>query len=362
MTKKLLAVFLAFVLCFGMFGCEEDTIVDRKSEISVTEKSTFTPSVTETAETEPSSPTPGDTETTVPVSDEDISGESSPILYKVTDTNGNVLWLFGSIHVGREDYYPLPDYVLDAFESSDALAVEFDTVSFENDLGSQIKALQMLMYTDGTTIKDHISAEVYSRAVEILEENTIYNSMMDYYLPSLWANFIDNCAYEKIGANSELGIDLHFIERAMDCNKEILEIESAEFQFGMLGGFSEELQVCLLEGSIESYEYLDEMKEEVNVMMDLWASGDEKKFSEYLNSEEDIADPQEALLYKEYNDAMMVSRNAEMTKYAENALKSGKEVFICVGAAHIVGDGAIAEELRLLGYTVERVKRDRNMT
>ena len=45
-----------------------------------------------------------------------------------------------------------------------------------------------------------------------------------------------------------------------------------------------------------------------------------------------------------------------MTDFAEDALASGKEVFICVGAAHIVGDGAMAQLLAQRGYTVTLVK------
>ena len=61
-------------------------------------------------------------------------------------------------------------------------------------------------------------------------------------------------------------------------------------------------------------------------------------------------------LYEEYNKAMIVDRNKGMTEYAEQALKSGKEIFICVGAAHVVGKGAMAEQLRDLGYTVEVIR------
>ena len=69
----------------------------------------------------------------------------------------------------------------------------------------------------------------------------------------------------------------------------------------------------------------------------------------------EFADEEEAALYAEYNDKLIVQRNATMTEYAEEALLSGEEIFICVGAAHIVGQGAIAENLRELGYTVEIV-------
>ena len=45
-----------------------------------------------------------------------------------------------------------------------------------------------------------------------------------------------------------------------------------------------------------------------------------------------------------------------MTDFAEDALASGDEVFICVGAAHVVGEGAMADLLAKRGYTVTLVK------
>jgi uncharacterized protein YbaP (TraB family) len=46
-----------------------------------------------------------------------------------------------------------------------------------------------------------------------------------------------------------------------------------------------------------------------------------------------------------------------MADYAEEAVESGKEVFICVGAAHVVGEGAMADLLEERGYKVELVKK-----
>ena len=45
-----------------------------------------------------------------------------------------------------------------------------------------------------------------------------------------------------------------------------------------------------------------------------------------------------------------------MTDYAEKALQTDKDVFICVGAAHIVGDGAIVDLLCERGYEVTKEK------
>ena len=115
------------------------------------------------------------------------------------------------------------------------------------------------------------------------------------------------------------------------------------------------LQVLLLEMVIEGYEQ-DLLIPEIEEMVTLWGEGDEARFAAYLNSEEEMESETEALLYQEYVDTMIVRRNEAMTQYAVEALQSGEEIFICVGAAHIVGEGAMAENLRELGYTVEIVK------
>lgn len=280
----------------------------------------------------------------------------TPLLYRVTDEQGHILWLFGSIHVGLDSYYPLPDYVLDAFDGSDALAVELDIMKVEWNFVQQTQLLQLLLYTDGSTISDHLPAETYTRAVEILTENEMYNESFDYYMPAFWWSTVESLSYEKMGAQASLGIDRHLLKRARNDGKPVREIESAEFQYAMMANFSSQLQQLLLESAIYSYDNLDAASVDLQDMMRLWAEGDEAAFGAYLNQEEQIDDPVEAELYREYNDSLVISRNLTMTEYAEAALASGEEIFICVGAAHIVGEVAIAENLRQLGYQVEIVK------
>lgn len=292
------------------------------------------------------------TESTTP--DESIL---SPLLYKVTDKNDNILWLFGSIHVGTEDFYPLPDYVLDAMDESDSLAVEADIVAFETDFAQQLKALIQLVYTDGTKINDVITEELYNESVEILKESGLYVSHLDMYMPILWSNFIDNAAIIKTGVNAELGIDRHLINRAKEKGLSIKEIESAVFQYGMLAGFSTELQVTLLEASVEAYKDPEANKNDMNELIDLWARGDEARLTEELTAPAEAESPEEEKLCDEYNYAMLTARNKSMTEFAEDSLSSGETVFICVGAAHLVGGDGIVNSLRSLGYTVEIVKQ-----
>ena len=210
--KRLLALLLAVLMCFVMISCKKETNSDDK-KAAKSEKTEISKSATVT-----------------------------PLLYRVTDEKDNVIWLFGSIHVGREDYYPLPDYVQNAFEDADSLAVEVDIVEFEKDVDGQYNALSPLIYNDGTKIYNHISQSLYEKAVDILKEYGSYFSSFDYYRPVFWSSMIDSLLIEQLGGDAELGIDIHLIDAAYKAKKEVVEIESAEFQYKMLADFEEEAQ------------------------------------------------------------------------------------------------------------------------
>lgn len=366
MMKKLTALLLALLMCFTLCACSADkdengTTAESTTLSDVGSQETTQAETTEPLTTEgenPTLPTEDVTLPTEPVIDLPIVDEEgiTPLLYKVTDASGNVIWLFGSIHVGKEEFYPLPDYVMDAYNSSDALAVEANVADIGDNTAALMQSMKSLLYTDGTTIKDHISEETYNAAVEVLENAGLYNALMDYYCPAMWWSLIESAMILETDVDTELGIDMYFLSLADDEDKEIREIESVAFQYGMLAEFSDELQEALLESSVENADKTELYALSLNMLMDLWAKGDEENFSAYLSASDEASGGMSAELYDEYSTAMITDRNKNMTDYAVDALASGEEVFICVGAAHVVGDGAIADNLRELGYTVETVR------
>lgn len=283
------------------------------------------------------------------------SATSTPLLYKVTDGDGDVIWLFGSIHVGRPEFYPLPDYVLEAYDSADSIGFEFDVIAYQADVQLQVESLSAMLYRDGTTIRDHISAQLYEDAVAVMTEGGIYNEMMDYYHPVIWSSMIDSALVERSGGQTDLGVDMHLLQKAHDEGKPVEELESAKFQMDMLGSFSKELQIILLESSVAAFGDLEAAKKELNGMLDAWLQGDPDLVESAFSDDTSDMDSQEAELYTEFSQAMITDRNLSMTDYAEAALEAGREVFICVGAAHIVGEGAMADLLAQRGYTVEIV-------
>jgi len=370
--KRILSILLSIIILSSFSACNnnsEDNNATISPSSSTEEHNNTSPSSTpdetssstkEHNNTSPSSaPDETSSTTAIPSTDspeaEDNKG-ISPLLYKVTDDKNNTIWLFGSIHVGKDYFYPLPDYVLDAYNNSDALAVEADMVAYEADTDAQMRDAYKLIYLDGTTIKDHLPEETYKKGVETLTEMGVYSEFLDYCIPYLWVSEIQNYLTEKAGLDYKLGIDMHLLNDAYENNKEIIEIESAEFQNNMMANFSEELQAVLLEDMLEAYDYPDLYKKDMETLLKFWELGKEKLLAKYLNAEGEYESAQEEALYKEYDEEMVVKRNLSMTNFAEDALLSGKEVFICVGAAHVVGEEGMSGQLADRGYNVEIIR------
>ena len=106
----------------------------------------------------------------------------TPSLWKAEDANGNYVYLMGSIHMGDSSVNYMPDYVMDAYNASDALAVEADITTYLDEPEKALSLMTTMRYDDGTTIKDHISEETYNGAVERLTRSNQYSPMFDSFM------------------------------------------------------------------------------------------------------------------------------------------------------------------------------------
>ena len=87
-----------------------------------------------------------------------------------------------------------------------------------------------LMYTDGSTIKDHISEETYNKMVQFLKDKYMYNENLDIY--NLY--FFETMVTQAVVNNSKLAsgdaVDTYFLKKAKEDKKHILEVESYQYQ------------------------------------------------------------------------------------------------------------------------------------
>lgn len=290
--------------------------------------------------------------------EEVVESKITPILYKVTkEGSTNEMYLFGSIHVADSNDLVFPKYVTDAYEKSHYLACEIDESEMTLEK-SQEQAL-LLMYDDGSTVKEHLSEETYNKVVNFLTERNSYSSLYDIYKPFLLQSFITNLTANDAGLSGESAIDTYFINKAKIDRKKILEVESFEYQANLLTSFSDELYDIILSELVDNYD--NEVKD-LKELYNNWKNGNAEEIAE-LNDDEieedDSYSPELQKEIEEYNKKVVEDRNLTMTDKAIEYFENNQDVFFMVGTLHIVGEKGMANLLSAKGYTVVRVNYEK---
>jgi len=294
--------------------------------------------------------------------------KAKPLLYHVTGPDGQEMWLFGTVHVGDSRTGFLPQEFYDAFIASDALALEFDTQAFREQLAEDPALNEELSkyyyYTDGTTAFDHISDEnLYLSGIMMLKATGLYNTNYLAMKPYLWSQDMSNVFLQlgnKLTAGKGMEARLQLL--ADHYGKPILEVETALSQVQMITGFSDALQELLLAQAI--FTPVRDSWEASHELYELWCAGDEAALIEAFRQDTDEEIPEEFMeeyetvmaLFEEYDKAMITDRNKAMTDVAIGYLESGDTVFFCVGLGHLLSEDGLVNALREAGYTVELVQ------
>ncbi|HJZ10743.1 MAG TPA: TraB/GumN family protein, partial [Acidobacteriota bacterium] len=158
----------------------------------------------------------------------EASAESA-FLWKI-DSPGGSVFLFGSIHAGEQWIYPLPSKVEDAFRSCKNLAVEVD-ITKDTDLDAVMEAfIDSAFYPSGDTLQKHISQETFKLVMKELDRYMFDNYRVQRLRPWALAHLVSGLELQKSDVDSQYGVDLYFLKRAPFFKKQIVELETMEFQ------------------------------------------------------------------------------------------------------------------------------------
>lgn len=263
--------------------------------------------------------------------------------WKVTGPSGTA-HLFGSLHFGTPEMYPLGAPVNAAFESADRLVVEIDLNAM--DPATMIQWISTEgAYVDGTTLADHLSPEVWAALRERAQEYGVPLDLLAAQRPWLAAFTLTAIALDRKGFQEGLGVDKHFLTRAKN-RIPVVELEGFDYQMGLLANLSADEQERFLEATIRD---LDAESGTFDNIVSAWRRGDAAALDAEINAGW-RSDPELGELY-----ALLIDRrNAEMAKKIDSLLKLGGTSFVVVGAAHLVGKGGLAQRLEARGYRVEK--------
>jgi hypothetical protein len=280
----------------------------------------------------------------------------TPAMWTVTSDSGVTITMLGSMHALKDADYPMPDKIMNAYNSADILAVECDTAEAET-ATYQLSLLKEMVYSDGDTLENHLTSEAYTALSDYLETAGMDISTFAKYKPWAIYSTLDTFAMSEAGLSSQLGVDSYFLDLAHSEDKTIYEVESVDFQMDLLMNMSDEIySEALLAYEGETVESQSEM---LNEMYEAWRTGDIDtvlELNEGTAEEGEEISPEEQAIIDDYNNQMLYDRNIGMENSVKELLDGDSDVFYVVGAAHFVGDGGIIDLLEKDGYTVTRVE------
>lgn len=265
----------------------------------------------------------------------------TPILYKICDDDSCV-HLLGSMHMGDSKITKFNDIVLEIYNDSDYLAVEVDTTDTVID--------ESLFLLDGKTLDDIIDKDLNKKLEDFASKHLLFPyEQFKIFTPGYIYDYLALLPYMEIGYLNE-GVDAYFLNLAHKENKKIISLETLESQLAFFTDYSDEFYMDQIEYTIDNY---DEQKKLSKELYNVYLTGNVDDLEKILSDEEDR---EYTLEEEKYNQAMIYDRNINMSESLEEFLKDNKNVFMIVGAAHVVGDDGIIDLINSNNYEIKLIK------
>jgi uncharacterized protein len=276
------------------------------------------------------------------------AGDSAPkhFLWKITGSKG-VVYLLGTIHAAKADFYPLPSIIEDSFQKADMLIEEIDISEPAEAARAQRGLIEDGSYPNGDTITNHLSEVTRSHLAAYLKKGNLPEPAIAHMRPWLVSMLVEQRELQRMGFDPSYGLDQHFREEAQQSHKQIGALEDAGSQLKLLSSLPEEFQDRLLLSTLVD---IEKSQDVLDLVTQAWQSGDAVALQELITSS--VRDyPQ----LKPLMTRLLDDRNTAMTAKIEHFLQTPKSYFIAVGAGHLVGDKGILSQLRRKNFGVEQL-------
>ena len=258
------------------------------------------------------------------------------------EKDGSTLYLGGSLHILRACDFPLPPEFDAAYDASDLLVLETDMAAMQS-LETQQKLMTAAMYSDGTTLKDHVSPETFKAITDICTEKGLPTAFLQRLKPAMAVLTISMSELMKLGITGE-GPDTFFHKKASDGNKPIKYLETVDEQIDMLLSMGMDDPDTFISYSLQD---LKSTKQDYLLMLNAWKIGDRSGLEHFVI--EGIGE------FPEVYSELIVDRNNAWIEQIPAWQQTPEIEFILVGAGHLIGPDGLLDHLRTKGWTVTQL-------
>jgi hypothetical protein len=267
------------------------------------------------------------------------SAESAP-----TDRPQPFLWvakkgattshLFGTMHLGTDAEKELHPMVFERLDA--ARVVVFEANAFDVD---PFAAVNLAMLKPGESVRDKLSPGRWQILVDRVGGILMPESTLERFKPWMLVTLVLQDMLPKTEP-----MDLTLYERAKGAKKEIVFLETLEEQVKMVDA---SMDTKLLDDTLGDLPAAEKM------LLDLataYRGGDLDKLNALT------FDPDEIKKHPAMFDTLLYERNRRWVPKISPLFQKG-DVFVAVGAAHLLGDKSVVALLTKQGYEIDRVEK-----
>ena len=265
-----------------------------------------------------------------------INKNENSLLWEVS---GNGLahpsYLFGTFHLMCKDDIHLSKQLKTALAQSDTVYMEMDM----DDPSTMLGGLLFMNMKDGKTLEQLYTPAEYKK-VKAFFTDSLHTPIS--FLQSMKPMLLEALLYPKLmPCKSVSGVEEELMKIAKQEKKEIKGLETMEFQASVFDSIPYAEQAKELLNAIDS---LSSYKTMFDTMMNVYKSQRIDEIETLFNKSE--------FGMKDHQDILLNDRNKNWVKQLKVITKT-TNVFVAVGAGHLVGKEGLISLLRKEGYTVK---------
>ncbi len=257
---------------------------------------------------------------------------------------GKKLYLAGTMHLLKQEDYPLPKAFEQAFKNSKSLYFETDMGAL-TDPAFQQKMVQAMLLKPGESLKNKLKQPTYEALAEHFQQRGIAVEQFLGFKAGFVGINIALIEFQMMGLTAT-GVDAFYHEKAKQSGKGLGFLETPEQQIQFLAemgaGQEDEFIQYTLADIKKVPTYLDNMRK-------AWRDGNNTYFVE------DILKPMKQDFPPVYQ-SIIVQRNLNWMDTLSALLQSDEVELVLVGSLHLPGEKGLLTLLQQKGATLKQLK------
>ena len=264
-------------------------------------------------------------------------------LFKVS-AGGHSMYLFGTMHAGLPEFYPLEPRIANAVAESATLALEIDPAI---DPAAAASAMQKYAMARAGSVAPPALAK---RLQKLLKKDGIDPASVAPLKPWMIATILVMHEFSRLGYRVDLAVDSELAKMARAGKAKVISLESLDSQMALFDSLSEKEQWRFLANTVELIES-GKSGAEARQLATAWSQADQPALDALARSVE----TDNTVSGRFMREVLLDGRNGALADKLQLLLAKEDKAVAAIGVLHLLGKRGVPELLRARGIDVERV-------